>query len=109
VSSIKYITTNEWLDKYKPIANHLDSNASWQTDAGNDGIMFETYGEEYAFVESHYGKGDRVVWSYMDDEYEGLIITSGLAQSTAIGYFITEVPWEVTDNIIVQVEENYND
>jgi len=35
---------DEWCDTYKPITNHLDSNASF------DGAMFETYGDEVEFV-----------------------------------------------------------
>jgi hypothetical protein len=96
------MTVEEWEQKYRPIVNHLDPEASWQTD-GKDGIMFETYGAEFEFVASHYGEGNRVVWSYHDDEYEGTIITGGMAESTAIGYFITEVPWELGDNFIVRV------
>ena len=83
--------------------NYMDKNASFQDDSGL-GIMFETYGEEYEFVASLYEEGKRVVWSYRDDEYEDTIIVQGMSNS-AIGYFVTEVPWETTDNFIVRVGE----
>ena len=41
---------DEWCDTYKPIINHIDSNASF--DNGDGGIMFETYGDEVEFVKS---------------------------------------------------------
>ena len=31
-----------WLETYRPILNHIDSNASF------DGMMFETYGDAYS-------------------------------------------------------------
>lgn len=90
----------EWETKYKPIVNHLDDNASWQDENGV-GIMFETYGEEYKYVEQF--KLERKVWSYQDDEAEGTIITQGMANTKAIGYFVTEIPWTLDDDFFVQV------
>lgn len=96
------MNVEEWEEKFKPVPNHLDDNASWQDSDGN-GIMFETYGDEYEYVEQF--KLERRVWSYRDDEYEGLILVSGMAQNP-IGYFITEVPWTDEDlNTIIYVEE----
>ncbi len=97
------MNVQEWEEKFKPIVNHLDSNASWQDNEGN-GIMFETYGDEYEFVNKH--KESRQVWSYRDDEYEGLILVSGMAHNP-IGYFVTEIPWTVEDSTtLIYVEES---
>ena len=38
------ISYEKWLAKYRPITNHLD------TDAAFDGCMFETFGVEIEFV-----------------------------------------------------------
>jgi hypothetical protein len=96
------MNVTEWETAFKPLINHLDDNASWQDGEGN-GIMFETYGDEYEFVNKH--KESRQVWSYRDDEYEGLILVSGMAHNP-IGYFVTEVPWTDEDlNTIIYVEE----
>ena len=54
---------DEWLNTYKPILNHLDKNASFQSDDG--GIMFETYGDEVAFVKS---QDPAKIWTYGDGD-----------------------------------------
>jgi hypothetical protein len=45
------LTEEEWFDTFKPIPNHIDSNASFQTEDGI-GYMFETYDDELRFVQS---------------------------------------------------------
>jgi hypothetical protein len=96
------MNVQDWEEKFKPVVNRIDSNASWQDNEGN-GIMFETYGDEYEFVCKH--KESRQVWSYRDDEYEGLILVSGMA-SNPIGYFVTEIPWTDEDlSTLIYVEE----
>ena len=37
----------EWEEKYKPIQNHIDTNASYS------GAMFETFGEEVEYVRAY--------------------------------------------------------
>ncbi len=41
----------DWVKQYKPIYNHIDKNASFQDESDN-GLMFETYGDEVEFVKS---------------------------------------------------------
>jgi hypothetical protein len=97
------MNVTEWEQKFKPLTNHLDNNASWQDEEGN-GIMFETYGDEREFVDKY--KESRQVWSYRDDEYEGLILVSGMSHNP-IGYFVTEIPWTVEDSTtLIYVEES---
>ena len=78
----KQMNFEQWLDKYKPIQNHLDNNASI------DGLMFETYDEEYAFV---VGVDRNRVWTYINEDGEDFI-TKGLRVVNRLGYFITEEP-----------------
>lgn len=84
---------DSWEAHFKPIANHIDPQASWQTDNGEGtGIMFETFGEELEFV---LGQPEENVWTYMDDEEDNLIICAGLTEDLGvIGYFVTEVARE---------------
>jgi hypothetical protein len=77
------MTEDEWYEKYKPIKNHLDPNASW------NGEMFETYGEEIEFVKS---TPDNFVWTLLDVDGES-IITNGQSWVNRMGYFVCEVPW----------------
>lgn len=85
-------TIDEWEEHFKPITNHLDPQASWQSDGEGTGILFETYGAELEFV---FGQPENKVWSYMDDEEDNLILCASRAEpSEVIGYLVTEVARE---------------
>jgi hypothetical protein len=83
-----------WIEEFKPIKNHLDSNSAW------DGIMFETYGAEVEFVRK---QKPEYIWTWWDVE-NGSALSAGYHYVNRIGYFITEKPW--TDEChFVDVEE----
>jgi hypothetical protein len=91
------LTFDEWLETYKPITNHIDTNASFQNEEG-EGIMFETYGEEVDFVKQ---QDPNRIWMYGSGDDGGTYIWSGCGFVNRLGYFITEVPF--SDSEIVQV------
>ena len=95
------LTFDEWLDTYKPITNHLDSNASFQNEDGS-GIMFETYGDEVDFVKS---MNPNKIWMYGSGDDGGLYIWSGWGFVNRLGYFVTEVPFPENTTIQVLVGE----
>jgi hypothetical protein len=103
------MTFEEWLSKYKPINNHLDSNASFQDEAGN-GIMFETFGMDLEYVLSIANTEPQRVWTYMDGD-TGTFVGDGYHLVNRIGYFITEVPCEMDTFIEAQVDtyEEYDE
>ena len=84
---------DEWCDTYKPIKNHIDTNASF------NGEMFETYGEEVAFVKE---QPEEYIWMYGDGDDGGSFIWNGWGFVNRIGYFITEVP--CPPNLDIQVK-----
>ena len=88
---------DDWCDTYKPITNHIDNNASF------DGAMFETYGDEVAFVKEQ--PEDRI-WMYGDGDDGGSYIWSGWGFVNRLGYFITEVP--CPPNTTIQIRVSYN-
>lgn len=88
---------DEFVDTYKPITNHIDKNASF------DGLMFETYGDEYEFVKQ---ANEKHIWMYGDGDDGGSYLWSGWGFVNRIGYFITEVPFP--DNTTIQVRVSYN-
>lgn len=90
------LTMNDWEAIYKPISNHLDDNASFQDEHGV-GIMFETYGAELDHIQS---LDEHNVWTYVDSEL-GTEILSGYYLVNRIGYFVTEVPWENQDTVVI--------
>jgi hypothetical protein len=57
------MTFDEWCETYKPIVNHIDTNASF--DNGYGGLMFETYGEEVDFVKE---QPENRIWMYGDGD-----------------------------------------
>jgi hypothetical protein len=88
---------DEWCDTYKPIINHIDSNASF--DNGNGGVMFETYGDEVEFVKS---QSPANIWMYGQGDDGGTYVWNGWGFVNRLGYFITEVP--CPDGLTIQVQ-----
>lgn len=93
---------DEWLTTYKPIINHIDPHASFQSDDG--GIMFETYGDEVEFVKS---QSPDKIWMYGDGDDGGSYIWSGWGFVNRLGYFITEVPCPPNTTIQIRVSHNW--
>lgn len=113
------ISEDEFHEKYKPIKNHLDNNATW------DGCLFETFGEELQHCFNLSQKENRV-WTIVecdevneeditddveydpqdedDDDYQPpcLYIISGFHYVNRQGFLITEVPYE--QEIEVKIE-----
>lgn len=89
---------DEWVDTYKPILNHIDTNASF------DGMMFETYGDEVAFVKT---QSPANIWMYGDGDDGGSYVWSGWGFVNRIGYFITEVPCPPDTTIQIRVSFNW--
>jgi hypothetical protein len=87
------LTFEDWCETYRPIPNYLDDNASF------NGAMFETYGEEVAFVKS---QDTNRIWMYGDGDDGGTYIWSGWGFVNRIGYFVTEVP--CPDDVIIQIQ-----
>lgn len=93
---------DEWLKTYKPIYNHIEPNASFQDETGQ-GIMFETYGDEVAFVKS---QDPAKIWTYGDGDDGAGYIWAGWSFINRIGYFITEVPCPPDTEIQIQIDES---
>jgi hypothetical protein len=85
---------DEWCATYKPIQNHIDTNSSF------DGAMFETYGDEVAFVKEQDGS---YIWTYGDGDDGGSYVWNGWHFVNRIGYFITEVPCPADTTIQIKV------
>jgi hypothetical protein len=87
------LTFEEWVETYKPIINHIDTNASF------DGLMFETYGDEVEFVNT---QSPANIWMFGDGDDGGLYIWNGWGFVNRIGYFVTEVP--CPDGLTIQIQ-----
>lgn len=85
---------DEWCATYKPIKNHIDKDSSF------NGEMFETYGDEVAFVKE---QDNSYIWTYGDGDDGGSYIWNGWHFVNRIGYFITEVPCPIDTTIQIKV------
>jgi hypothetical protein len=86
-----------WFDTYKPITNHIDTNASF------DGHMFETYGEEVEFVKA---QEENRIWMYGQGDGGGTFVWNGWGFVNRLGYFITEVPCPADTDMQMRVSED---
>lgn len=92
---------DNWLAKYKPVANHLHSDTGWIIN--EVAIMFETYDDDLEFVKQ---QPDNNVWTWIDGD-EGTVIIAGMAFVNRIGYFVTEVPWtDISETIEVDLYDD---
>lgn len=94
------LSVAEWEERFKPIPNFIDKNASWG-DGDWTGIMYETFGTELDFVRS---VNDQFVWTYVDGEKGGQFVINGYHLCNRIGYFICSVPANPIDQFEVKVD-----
>lgn len=76
-----------FYNKYKPILNHLDDNASF------DGFMFETFDDEIAYVEELRLSDPKRVWTIIEGDGV-MVVSAGYHIVNRLGYIITEVHWD---------------
>ena len=93
------LSIEEWEHHFKPVNNHIDVESSF------DGIMFETYTEEYDYVASIGQKEPNRIWTLVDGEDGSTLIINRWAFVNRIGYFITEKPYDDTLDIQVQLDK----
>jgi hypothetical protein len=92
------LTEEEWFDTFKPIPNYLDDNASFND--GEQGYMFETYGEELDFIKA---QEPNRIWTYCDNDFGGTSIFQGMRIVNRIGYFVTAVPFDANKDYQIQI------
>ena len=106
-SQTRTLTEDEWAEKYKPVANRLSTNASWEGWDEQDpdtGVLFETYGEEQEYV---FGLDNHFVWTLKEDDDGHPYITNGYKVVNRLGFFVCRTPWKEVDTpCVVVLEEN---
>ncbi len=91
------MTEDEFDDRYRLLQNHLNPNASWAY-GDNPGCLFETFGEELAFVRR---QDPRTIWTLVDGEDGDMYVISGFHFVNRIGYLLSTIP--VPDHVTIQV------
>jgi hypothetical protein len=85
VSAGVYSTWEEFSEQFKPVGNHIDTNASF------GGHKFEPYGDERRFV---HAQPPEHVWTIAEDCTGNLTwIRPGFYWINSVGHIVTEYPW----------------
>jgi len=91
------LTEDEFDDTYPLMPNHINPSAGWAIgDTG--GCLFETFGEEFAFVRR---QDPRTIWTLVDGDDGDMYVTSGLHFVNRIGYLLSTIP--IPDDVTIQV------
>lgn len=91
------ISWDTFMEKYKPVKNHLDKYADPKAEYG----LFETYGEELDYVKS---QDPNKVWTLVDGEMSTLVF-AGYHWVNRIGFYITQEPWtDEREQVLVSVD-----
>ncbi len=96
------LTEDEFDTRYPLVINHLNPNASWGFGDG-PGCLFETYGEELAFVRS---QDPQTIWTFVDGDDGNQYVLSGYHFVNRIGYLISTIPFPEDADIIVSIPTN---
>lgn len=97
---MKKISFDDFVEKYKPVTNHLDNNAAF------DGTMFETFGEEVHHVVKIANETPKKVWTFITGDNGGDFIVNGYFLVNRMGYFITEIEADDEDIEIALNDSN---
>jgi hypothetical protein len=91
---MKNLTEDEFYEKFTPIKNHLDDNASF------DGCMFETFNEEMEYVRKMAEENRVVTIIEGEDEINDdgepsacMFYSSGLHLVNRIGFLVLDKPY----------------
>lgn len=90
------ISEDAFAALFRPIANHLNANATCDWGDGY-GTLFETYGEDLAFIQT---QPPEKVWTWVSGD-DGDYITSGFHFVNRVGYFVTSN--SVPEGVDIQV------
>jgi len=76
------LTEDDFIARFKPVPNPIDPSA------GFDGCLFETFGEDLAYVQA---QDPNLIWTVLDCDGQ-LAIASGFHVVNRLGYLIASVP-----------------
>jgi len=93
------MTEDEFDTRYPLVVNHLNPNASW-TFGDGPGCLFETYGQELAFVRS---QNPRTIWTFVDGDDGNQYVLSGYHLVNRIGYLISTIAFPEDADIVILI------
>ncbi|HVX13825.1 MAG TPA: hypothetical protein VHC22_21765 [Pirellulales bacterium] len=93
------LSEDEFDAAYPLVTNHLNPNATWAFGDG-PGCLFETYGDELAFV---LRQQPLTVWTLVDGDDGNQYVISGYHLVNRIGYLISKAPFPEDTDIEVLI------
>ncbi len=93
------LTEDEFDNQYPLVTNHLNPHASWAFDS-DAGCLFETYGDEIAFVRS---QNPQTIWTLVDGDDGNQYLVSGYHLVNRIGYLVSTIPFPNDAEIQVSI------
>lgn len=94
------LTEDEFEQQYILLTNNLNPTAGWGYGDSN-GCLFETYGQELAFVTA---ADPNRVWTLVDGDDGDMYLVSGLHFVNRVGYLISHAPIPENTSIDVRLE-----
>lgn len=95
------MTNDQWIEQFRPLPNHL--NQDYGFDFGNGCCLFETFGEDIAYIYSLRDAGSLCIWTVIDHEGE-VYITEGYHFVNRIGHIVTEKPYIPGEIYIIDLD-----
>jgi len=93
------MTEEDFDEQFPLLRNHLNPNASWGFD-DEPGCLFETYGEELAFVRE---QDANRIWTFIDGDDGDCYVVSGYHHVNRIGYLVSMRPVPEDTDIEVRI------
>ena len=100
------MTEGEFDQRFPLVTNHINPNAGWAFGDSGGGCLFETYGDEFAFVKRY---APIKVWTLVDGEDGDAYVISGLHYVNRIGYLLSREPIPPGLTIQVHIEKATDD
>jgi hypothetical protein len=93
------MTEDQFDATYTLVTNHLNPHATWMLGDG-PGCLFETYGEEIAFVRQ---QNPLTVWTLVDGDDGNQYVLNGCHLVNRVGYLISSIPFPAESDIQVPI------
>jgi len=92
---MRCMNEKQFYQHFTPIANDLDTKASW------NGCMYETYGAELFYVKRY---DERYVWTIIEGDEGQWYLIPGYHFINRIGYIITKQPHDGVCDVKIDMQ-----
>ena len=99
IESETQITEEEFIERFRPRPNHLNPDAP--LDFGAGGCLYETFGEELAFVRS---RDAACVWTVVETGGRRCLV-NGYRVVNRLGYVLCRVPVDDGAGYVLELDD----